>query len=482
MPGLMPVAAAALLLALLPPLARADGDASLNESYDAVLRGGGIASEGIGLAVRSGGPASGTIQIPDVPDGAQIERAFLYWAVLAGDDSSVVLNGQPVTGAQIGRSPDTCWFNVGQPDPAQDNRVYRADVSGLVGGNGSYSVAGVGNGTGNLNGDGQGASLVVVYSHPEAVFETQIVINDGAITGGVPGHFLTGMEHTFDGLFDERVTQGLRLHVGVGDTQLEFNDGPMKFAGATVLPANQFTGSDGPGWDDVTLDLQPSLLPAFTHQSGNRIEIVDDCQVWTYAALEVRRTLPPVVITSPSQNEVTGADVTVIGVTIGDDAQQVRIAQGAATLATVPVVDTAWTASITLPGGFQTITATGLDVNGDPLPRPAQVSINVDNSPPDVEITAPRGVGTSVGIARIAGTARDNYTVARVMVTIEDLVRGTSTTVEAQCFGCGGPGASWEARVPLEIGLHHVAAVAVDGVGNERETPPLTFIVNAYPG
>lgn len=473
-------AVAALLLALLPPVARADGDWSLNDSYRATLRGGGIVSEGIGLAVRSGAAASGSIQIAGVPAGAQIERAFLYWAVLAADDSSVVFNGQSVTGPRIGRSPDTCWFGApGGSDPAHDNRVYRADVSGLVGGNGTYAVSGVGNGTGVLPGDAQGASLVVVYSQPDATYETQIVINDGAISGVFPRY---GMEHTFRNLFDERATQALRLHVGVGDTQAEFDDGAMKFAGATVLPANQFAGSDGAGWDDHTLDLQPSLLPPFTHQASNRIDIVDDCQVWAYAALEIRRNLPPVVITSPSPDEVVGRDVTVIGVTIGDEATQVRVAQGETILATVPVVDTAWTASITMPGGYHTITATGLDAGGNPLPRPAQVSFNVDADPPSVEITAPRPAAASVGIARIAGTSNDNHRVDRIQVAVEDLARGTTTTVVANCFGCGGPAASWEARVPLNAGVYRVTATAFDAVGNSKTTPPFTFIANVFPG
>lgn len=473
-------AIAALLVALLPPVARADGDWSLNDSYRATLRGGGIVSEGAGLAVRSGAPASGSIVIAGIPAAAQIERAFLYWAVLAGDDDAVLFNGQSVTGSRIGRSPDTCWFgSPGGSDPAHDNRVYRADVSGLVGGNGSYAVSGVGNGTGALSGDGQGASLVVVYSQSDAVYETQIVINDGAISGVFPRY---GMEHTFRNLFDERATQALRLHVGVGDTQLEFDDGAMKFAGAPVLPPNQFTGSDGAGWDDHTLDLQPSLLPPFTHQASNRIEIVDDCQVWAYAALEVRRSLPPVVITSPAPNDVVGTGVTVTGVTVGDDAKQVRIDHGETTLATVPVADNSWTASITMPGGYQTITATGLDTNGAPLPRPGQVSFTVDADPPSVEITAPRPAAASVGIARIAGTSNDNHRVDRVEVAIEDLARGTVSTVPANCFGCGGPSASWEARVPLNAGAYRVTATAFDAVGNSKKTPPLAFVVNVFPG
>lgn len=52
----------------------------------------------------------------------------------------------------------------------------------------------------------------------------------------------------------------------------------------------------------------------------------------------------------------------------------------------------------------------------------------------------------------------------------------------ANGFGCGGTGASWEARAGLPIGAYRVTATAVDAVGNQRTTPPITFLVNAFPG
>src|SRR5688572_23440843 len=123
----------ALLFAVIAPMgARADGDGSLAMSLRGTYAGGGVVSEGVGLATRTGGPAAGTIAIAGIPSGAQVEKALLYWAVLAGEDSSVDLNGSSVSGTRVGRSADTCWFDISAPSPANDNRTYRADVTPLV--------------------------------------------------------------------------------------------------------------------------------------------------------------------------------------------------------------------------------------------------------------------------------------------------------------------------------------------------------------
>lgn len=90
----------------------------------------------------------------------------------------------------------------------------------------------------------------------------------------------------------------------------------MCVAGVTVLPPNQFSGSDGATWDDQTVALQLGLLPPNTFRLGSEIDVADDCMVWTYAGIEARRALQPVVITSPADNPPT-----IAGVTIGSDAQ-----------------------------------------------------------------------------------------------------------------------------------------------------------------
>ena len=106
-----------------------------------ILEGGDIASNGVGLATRAGAPASGTITISGIPAGAVVQHSALYWMTIGGPDASAVFQGVSRTGTLVGASRDSCW-NVNQLGP---NRVYRhVFPTGVVTGNGSYTISGVG--------------------------------------------------------------------------------------------------------------------------------------------------------------------------------------------------------------------------------------------------------------------------------------------------------------------------------------------------
>src|SRR5687767_6014984 len=93
------VCASALLLPATGALA--DGNGALNQSFSATLRGGGVVSQGVGLATRALGPPAGPIAISGIPPGATTHKAFLYWSTLGAPDASVALNGNGVSGSLI---------------------------------------------------------------------------------------------------------------------------------------------------------------------------------------------------------------------------------------------------------------------------------------------------------------------------------------------------------------------------------------------
>jgi len=161
------------LFALAPPTsASADGDSELNSSLFEIGEGYGLVSAGVGLAGRredaSAGAAvtSGTIALSGVRAGAAIRRAYLYWVIYGSAlDSTVTLNATTVTGTVIGTDGSTCWVAAPTYDlSAQNNVAYRADVTGLVAGDGSYVIAGFP--SFEASRDTQGASLVVVHDDP----------------------------------------------------------------------------------------------------------------------------------------------------------------------------------------------------------------------------------------------------------------------------------------------------------------------------
>jgi hypothetical protein len=100
--------------------------------------------------------------------------------------------------------------------------VYRADVTNLVSGNGSYTVAGL---PGNLVGgnDSQGASLVVIYRDSTAPLTT-IVINDGAVALD-----LTRLSYI-------NTISGFAVNVPVGDAQVTYlvGDGQAERVGDNI--------------------------------------------------------------------------------------------------------------------------------------------------------------------------------------------------------------------------------------------------------
>lgn len=133
-------------------------------------------------------PAMISVSVP-----CPVKAAYLYWNTLGQRDWNpfvAIFNGARVEGCNIGWCGNTCWWacpdgsgNDGYlPCPPQNiiNRVYRADVTGLVSGSGTYTlsiptchphpgIAVFGSDTPHYPGchGGQGAVLLVIYECPE---------------------------------------------------------------------------------------------------------------------------------------------------------------------------------------------------------------------------------------------------------------------------------------------------------------------------
>ena len=99
-----------------------------------VIHGGYVAA---GVGMRDKG--SGSIAIAGIPAGSKVVRAFLYWDVLADGPgpslASVKFNNKPIVGDYIGAGGNPCWNSGG-------NFAYRADVTKMVAGNGTYNLTG----------------------------------------------------------------------------------------------------------------------------------------------------------------------------------------------------------------------------------------------------------------------------------------------------------------------------------------------------
>lgn len=95
-------------------LSRADGDQAHGLTYRKSATGLGIATAGVGLSARRSISAdvpltAAELVLDDIPAGASVEVAYLYWVTYGAGDASVTLEGNALSGALIGSSFDTCW-------------------------------------------------------------------------------------------------------------------------------------------------------------------------------------------------------------------------------------------------------------------------------------------------------------------------------------------------------------------------------------
>jgi subtilisin family serine protease len=245
------------------------GDTGFANSYAELLKGGKLFSEG--ASTRNMPASSETIKISGIQPADAIQAAHLYFmtAGAADTDARVLLNGVLVDAALIGASRTPCGVLGGGAV-----RVYRADVTGLVPGNGTYTINAIAP-------SGEGVSLVVVTENPGASFTKHVVIRAGAITA-LQGEAMAHSFTVFPPLKD------VDVHVGMGDGDSTTEEA-MKLGGLPLFVANAFSGTDGGNWDDRQTFLKGT--PSLQVQNGqleNSIKTGTDCLAWAYSGLAYR--------------------------------------------------------------------------------------------------------------------------------------------------------------------------------------------------
>ena len=219
---------------------------------------GGTRDVGTGSITLSG--VSGTVT-----------KAILYWhgitASTADVGNPILVNGNTVTGTNIGVSSTNCW-------PGNNSQAYRADVTALVqsAGNGSYTVSSFG----SLNPNG--ASLIVFFNDGNATNNRDVVIFDGndsnIFFAGITGNpnapeDPAGWNVVLSGINYTTGSSNIQFHVADGQS---FPDDAIKVNNVVLVPAGPiFSGASVPGapvpnasgnlWDIKTYDVSSFLTP-----------------------------------------------------------------------------------------------------------------------------------------------------------------------------------------------------------------------------
>jgi hypothetical protein len=262
------------------------------------------------------GDGTGTVTVSGLPVGASITKAFLWWngptnSTDPAANATVTFNGTSITGTNIGISGDNNWG-------FQNSQSYRADVTGLVTGNGSYTLADFLKAGGiDINGVG----LMVFYRDGTTANDRNVVLWNGndsnCLAGGVPENW----DETINGVPYNGGSASLDFIVGDGqsfsDGAIDINGLPFVAAGQNFdgdsTPAGPFAGNPsgvtGSLWDVKSFNgLESFLTSGTTTDLHLQSPAAGDCLSLVVAAANAPVSGP--VILAPSHTAAKAARTT----------------------------------------------------------------------------------------------------------------------------------------------------------------------------
>lgn len=262
------------------------------------------------------GIGTGTLTVAGV--SGTVTKALLYWHGPTNSSSSsanaaVMFNANAVTGTQIGFSDNNCWGFT-------NSQAYRADVTSLVSGNGSYSLANFLKTDADVN----GVSLLVFFNDGNAANNRDIVMFDGNDSNINNTFDANGWNTSLPGINYTSGTANLQLHVSDGQS---FSDDALTLNAAVLAPAGPLfsgtsvpNGAGGPSngglWDINTYNVTSFLSPGpntLTLTTG----VNSDCLSLVVAAFDLPAGAAPTA--NPCATEPTPVIGTDIIGTAGND-------------------------------------------------------------------------------------------------------------------------------------------------------------------
>jgi hypothetical protein len=236
------------------------------------------------------------VSVSGVPSGAKIVEAYLFWSILGNAEGSNfskgTFKGVAINGVKVGQGGSPCWSGT------TTGYAYRANVSNLVSGNGSYALKGFASSrtdgadpfTTSANAPlAEGASLVVVYDKPTYPL-TQVVIANGygMTSGGALSRTLP-----FGFAASNPVGEFKTTFIGA-DGQKNASEPFSKVNGVNVLPPD-WDGTDRPIpaysqgnlWDTDTINIGRLVKPGATSATMT-VDGGPDCISWVAQVMSAR--------------------------------------------------------------------------------------------------------------------------------------------------------------------------------------------------
>lgn len=398
--GLVAVIAASAALGL----RRQDASANDIAPFETVFNTN-FASAGYG-GMR--GIGTGSIQLTGV--SGTVTKALLFWhgptdSTSTSVNAAVNFNGTAIQGTNIGLSSDNCWG-------FDNSQAYRADVTSLVSGNGTYSLSNFTKADADIN----GASLLVFFDNGNPTGKRDIVLFDGNDSNESNPYDAFGWNVSLPGINYTSGSASMELHVSDGQS---FEDGALVLNGSTLVAAGDvFQGDSVPNgaaaaedagglWDIKNYDVTSRLSPG-TNTLTLTSDFVDDCLSLIVAAVNLPAGAAPnqptptgtAMATSTATATATRTNPTATATTAcSTTVDEEETATCTATSVPVVRVRTA------TPTASATVRVTATTSAGTPssTPTPAN-TVLAEAATPRTGIAAPNtGSGTSGGSGRAAG-------------------------------------------------------------------------------
>jgi hypothetical protein len=257
-----------------------------------------------GVGGMRGGSGTGSITVTGVT--ARVFHAFLYWngptnSADPDANADVTFAGSLIAGTNIGISGDNNWG-------FQNSQSYRADVTSLVTGNGTYSLA---NFTKLPDVDINGVALMVFYDNGNSGDDRNVVLWNGndsnCLTGGAPESW----DETINDVPYNGGAASLDLIVGDGQS---FTDNEVDINGSLFIAEGQnFEGDSVPPnlvnglWDVKSFIGLESFLSAASNDLHLTMTTTTprDCLSLVVAAANVPVSGP--IILAPTAAPTTAA-------------------------------------------------------------------------------------------------------------------------------------------------------------------------------
>jgi hypothetical protein len=185
------------------------------------------------------GTGTGAITLAGIT--GTVSKAYLYWhgPTSSSDpnaNAGVSFAGTGIVGTQIGFSDDNFWN-------FDNSQAYRADVTSLVSGNGSYTLAGFRKGTTvEIN----GASLIVFFDDGNSTNNRDVVLFNGNDANWPNPFDAIGWNTTLSGINYSGGSASIHFHVSDGQDFAGADDGNLTLNGTSIANGDIFNGSTTP--------------------------------------------------------------------------------------------------------------------------------------------------------------------------------------------------------------------------------------------